>query len=73
MVGSGRSFNEQEFLEKLSEIKGYIISDIESFPNIPYWIIPVGQVRTWWESGRLGPASKVSRKRVLELIKEIGC
>ncbi len=39
MVGSGRKFNEQGFIDKLSEIGGYIIADIESFPNIPFWII----------------------------------
>src|SRR3989339_93837 len=31
MVGSGRKFTKKGFLEKISEIKGYIISDIESF------------------------------------------
>lgn len=39
MVGSGRSFDEVGFLSKLSEIKGYIVADIESFPNIPFWIV----------------------------------
>ncbi len=36
MVGSGRSFDEDGFLDKLSEIDGYIIADIESFPKIPF-------------------------------------
>lgn len=68
MVGSGRSFNEQGFQEKLSEIEGYIISDIESFPNIPYWIVPVQHVRIWWEVGQLGNTTKISRQKALDLL-----
>jgi len=47
MVGSGRSFNVEGFLEKLSEIDGYVLADIESFPRVPFWILPVFQVRYW--------------------------
>jgi len=54
MVGSGRHFEEEGFLRKLNEIKGFIIADVESFPNIPFWIIPVEQVKKWWDSGKLG-------------------
>ena len=68
MVGSGRSFNEDGFLRKLDEIEGYIISDIESFPNIPYWTVPMQQVRIWWEAGQLGNTTKVSRQKALDLL-----
>lgn len=71
MVGSGRSFSEEGFLSKLEEIEGYVVSDIERFPSIPFWIVPVGVVRRWWESGRLGSATKISRKRALELLEAI--
>jgi hypothetical protein len=71
MVGSGRSFNEKGFLKKLKELKGYIISDIESFPEIPFWIIPVEQVIQWWEEGKLGTTTKISRKVALNLISGI--
>jgi len=27
-----------DFLAKLKEIEGYIVSDVESFPNVPFWI-----------------------------------
>jgi hypothetical protein len=70
MVGSGRSFSEDGFLEKLEEIEGYIISDIESFPDIPFWIIPTEQVTVWWESGQLGKITKISREKILTLINE---
>lgn len=71
MVGSGRSFNEPGFIVKLDDISGYIVSDIESFPRIPYWIIPVAVVRDWWIAGKLGSCTKISRDKALSLIGRI--
>lgn len=71
MVGSGREFEEMGFLQKIKEIKGYIVSDITQFPNIPFWIISKEIVMKWWEEGKLGKSSKVSRTKVLQLIKDI--
>ena len=67
MVGSGRSFSEKGFLAKLSEIQGYIIADIESFPNVPFWILTSDQIRAWWDAGELGTNSKISREKALSL------
>jgi len=69
MVGSGRSFNERGFLRKLDEIRGYVVSDIESFPTVPYWMIRSAEVRDWWSRKSLGANSKVSRDKALRLIK----
>ena len=71
MVGSGRSFEKRGFLKKLKEIKGYIISDIESFPEVPFWIIPIEHVIRWWKEGKLGTTTKISRETALKLVKEI--
>ena len=68
MVGSGRSFDEPGFLQKLDEIAGYVVSDIERFPNVPFWVIPIDYVREWWNLGKLGPASKISRIKTLKLL-----
>lgn len=68
MVGSGRHFDNAGFINKLSDIKGYIIADIESFPNVPFWIISTEQVRKWWNSEELGTTTKVTRKKALELV-----
>jgi hypothetical protein len=68
MVGSGRSFEAARFLEKLADVEGYIVCDIEQFPNIPFWIIPAQQVKNWWESGQLGKTTNVSRNKALSLI-----
>jgi hypothetical protein len=70
MVGSGRAFEEAGFLRKLDEIRGYVISDIESFPNVPVWILEASDVKAWWESGELGVNSKISRVRALRLFEE---
>ena len=71
MVGSGRSFKAQGFLDKLGEIEGYIISDVESFPNIPFWILPKTTVQNWWDAGRLGSATRISRPVALKLLKSL--
>lgn len=71
MVGSGRSFELNGFLEKLKEIKGYIISDIETFPEVNFWIIPVEQIINWWEAGELGTTTKITREKALQLIDTI--
>ena len=71
MVGSGRTFNKRGFLEKLKEIRGYIISDIECFPDIPFWIVTTEQVLHWWKTGELGSITKISREKALELVKSI--
>jgi len=69
MVGSGRSFDKAGFLKKLKTIQGFIISDVESFSDIPFWIISSRVVRSWWDDGRLGLNSKVSRRSALELLQ----
>ncbi len=71
MVGSQRSFNERGFLEKLDEIEGYIVADLVKFPLIPYWSIPKLAVREWWDGGRLGSTTKITRVRALDLIAAI--
>jgi len=71
MVGSGRSFNEAGFLVKLREIKGYILTDIEEFPNVPCWMIPKEAVEKWYEARRLGAGTKISREKALNLIKAL--
>ena len=71
MVGSGRQFNEDGFLKKLDEIDGYIIADIESFPNIPFWIIISSEVKVWWRNGKIGKTTKINREKALNLTSEM--
>ena len=71
MVGAGRHFEENGFLQKLDEVSGYIVSDIECFPSVPYWQIPTDTVRAWWLQGQLGAASRISRAKALALLRSI--
>lgn len=71
MVGSGRAFDNAGFLAKLAEIEGYIISDVELFPNIPFWILPKAMVQQWWSAAKLGTTTKISRAVALKLLKSL--
>jgi len=71
MVGSGRSFELAGFLKKLKEIRGYILSDIACYPDVPYWIIGKEIVNDWWERGELGTATKISRDKALRLLRRL--
>ena len=61
-VGSGRSFNEPEFQEKLREIKGFILTDIAPFPDVNVYVVPVANVVRWYRLGLLGSSASISRK-----------
>lgn len=71
MVGSGRSFDEKGFLVKMDEIEGYILCDIENFPNVPFWIIKTNIVRDWYDKEELGTTTKIARDKALALISSI--
>ena len=71
MIGSGRSFKAHGFLEKLDDVAGYILCDIEEFPKIPYWQIPSSVVRRWWDARELGTSSKISRLKALHLLSDL--
>lgn len=71
MVGSGRCFEEHGFLQKLDEIAGYVVSDIQRFPSVPYWKISADKVKKWWGQGKLGMNSKISREKALALLEEL--
>ncbi len=71
MVGSGRSFEEKGFLDKLDEIEGYIVSDIELFPSIPFWKINKATVHHWYVNNMLGSGTKISRAKMLTMLETI--
>lgn len=71
MVGSGRKFDRGGFLAKLNEIVGFVVADVEEFPSVNYWKIPVTTIRTWWRRRDLGTTSKVSRQKALRLLRQM--
>lgn len=60
-VGIGRKFEEGGFRAKCAAIRGFILSDITKFPNIPVYVVPVENVIRWFDSRLLGSNAKVSR------------
>jgi hypothetical protein len=67
MVGASRRFDVRGFMDKLDGIEGYLVSDIEHFPAVPYWVVPSGTVRDWWQRGQLGKDSKISHAEARRL------
>lgn len=71
-VGSGRRFNEDGFQLKLSGLKGFILSDITTFPDVDVFVVPVDHVLRWHADGRLGANARVTRARFrTELAREL--
>ncbi len=68
MMGSGRSFEEGGFLKKLMEIEGYIVSDIEMFPDVPVWVVSATDVKNWYVTGQLGAGTRISRAKAHQLM-----
>ena len=70
MVGSGRKFEEDGFLDKLNNIAGYIITDITKFPNVPLYRVSSMQVLEWYRNGELGSGTKISYKNAIEKLED---
>jgi hypothetical protein len=71
MVGSGRKFVETGFLRKVADVRGYLISDITRFPEVPWWEVPATVILDWWNSRRLGTTTKISRQKALSLLSTL--
>jgi hypothetical protein len=69
-VGSSRTFNEKNFFDKLSEIEGYILCDIVSFPNVPYWKVNSETVKDWYSKGFLGKNARMTREKLLAILAQ---
>lgn len=69
MTGAGRKFNMEGMIEKLQLVKGYVVTDIQLFPKIPYWVIPVHIVEAWCYGKQLGTGARASRAKILELLR----
>jgi len=67
-VGSGRVFNEDGFIAKLTGIKGFILSDIVGFPVVDVFVVPVDNVLRWHRGRALGANAKVSRDKFLRIL-----
>ena len=71
MVGSGRDFELEGFMEKLDRISGYVLTDIKEFPSARVWQVSVDTVRNWWDQGELGEKTHISREKILQLLEDL--
>jgi len=62
-VGSGRSFKEDLFYEKIDLVEGWILADIECFPEVKVYKVDSGNVQKWYEDKLIGKTTSVSRKK----------
>lgn len=69
-VGSGRKFDETAFLQKLKTVKGYILADIETFPSIEVYVVPVANVNRWYSTRKLGTNARVTRDKFLSKLAD---
>lgn len=69
-VGSGRYFDEDGFFSKLKNIKGFILTDVVTFPSIDVFVVPVENVIRWYKENILGKNTKVSREKFLHKLQK---
>ncbi len=68
MVGSGRVFEEQGFMQKLENIEGYVCSDIMKFPQVPVYMVPSDLILDLYKKKQLGAGTQISRERFYSTI-----
>ena len=68
MVGSGRHFEEAGFLHEHEEILGYILSGIESSPEVPFGIVSADEVMSRWKADKLAKTAAINWDKALELL-----
>lgn len=71
MVGKGRIFRRDDFLNKLNNIHGYIVSDIDLFPRIPFWMILSDSIRQLYLDEKLGLNARISQKKARFILREL--
>ena len=53
MIGKGRKFNAKDFLESLKEYAGFLICDVDGFPDVPVHKIESRKVKDLYEHGAI--------------------
>jgi len=69
MKGKGRVFEESGFLDKLSEVEGYLIGKITDFPTVPIYQVDSSQVMKWWRRGDLGSSTQIQLNKAQTLFQ----
>lgn len=64
-VGSGRTFNEAGFAAKLVGLKGYILTDLCTFPVVDCYQVNIDLIQKWIADKKLGINARVGRNTFL--------
>lgn len=67
MIGQGRKYDEEKYIDKLNRIKGFIIIDSLKFPEIQYRFIESSDV-----ANGLTPRTKPTRQLSLRQVRKLG-
>jgi len=66
--GTGRAYNEADFLNKLKQITGFYVGDLTQFPQVPFYRLSAATIYAWHRSGQMKKATIQSADKVRRLI-----
>lgn len=70
-VGGGRCFNEDDFLQKIGRLEGYVLGDMSQFPYVNYWRIRQNVVLSWYRNEMLSRSASASYKKMIRLLNDL--
>jgi len=71
MIGSGRTFDQKKFREKLDLVAAFFIADITEFPVVTIHVLPSKTVSRWYDDGKLTKQARLSLARARALFAEL--
>ncbi|MBF2735375.1 MAG: hypothetical protein ISN26_04750 [Betaproteobacteria bacterium AqS2] len=63
-------FAEAGFQRQLSQLEGFVLADVFTFPRLDVHLVETKTLRRWHAERRLGASTYVSRKKLLRMLKE---
>jgi hypothetical protein len=69
MGGKRRKFNPTEFRAWLGILSGHIFCDVNQFPNVIYWIVPIEKVNFWVKHDKVSYKGTASRNQFSLLLE----
>lgn len=70
-VGGKREFNEENLLNKIKNLAGYILCDVTQFPEVKIYEIPSNTVIKWFKNRDIGKNASPALKKIQRLIAEL--
>ena len=64
-IGIGRRVDEDEFVANWGGLAGYLLLDIQAFPDVTVYMVPIANIQRWYEAGELGKSAKAKRSKLM--------